>query len=337
MSLTFAIALQRSARLSATWTTVHLAWAALAQGHRLWFFSPEDAEISRRGILRMRVGELDAPVQDREVLTSRLMAGELRARHVDLLRADLMLLRLNPLSPTAMVVALMAREAGMPVVNDPVGLGLTRSKAWLATLPDVPHPLTFVSRAEGAAALFQVELDRDVVVKPSMGSGGRGVALVRRRDRAGLITAMRAAGEASEGPVIIQEYLPQAEEGEKRLVWIDGELVGAYLRRRAEGEFRHNLRLGGQPEPASIEASDLDLARCLRPHLERNGIRIAGLDVIGGLVVEVNCLNPGGVHYSSQLQAEPATLRQSQESVADRMVRLLAATPRKTHVPTTAP
>lgn len=335
MSLTFAIALQRSARLSATWTTVHLAWAALAQGHRLWFFSPEDAEISRRGVLRARVGELDAPVPDRETLTHRLLGGELRARHVDLLRADLMLLRLNPLTPTAMVVALMAREAGLPVVNDPVGLGLTRSKAWLATLGDVPHPLTFVSRSEEAAARFQTELDSDLVVKPSMGSGGRGVALVRRRDRTGLVVAMRAAAEAGEGPAIIQQYLPQAEQGEKRLVWIDGELVGAYLRRRAEGEFRHNLRLGGQPEPAAILSEDQELARALRPHLERNGIRIAGLDVIGGLVVEVNCLNPGGVHFSSQLQAETASLRQSQESIADRMVRLLAATPRKNDVPTT--
>lgn len=322
--LTFAIALQPHARLTPTWTTIHLAWAALAQGHRLWFFSPEDVEIGRRGRLLARVGELTGPEPDRESLTERLLRGRLPARHAELARADRLLLRLNPISPTALAVAMMVQEAGVPVINDPRGLVLTRSKAWLASLRDVNHPPTHVTRSLAQAELFLAELDRDLVVKPAMGSGGRGVSLVRRRDRVGLVRAMELARQESDGPCVLQPYLPEAEEGEKRLVWVDGELVGAYLRRRAEGEFRHNLRLGGQPEPARIETSDLELARPLGPHLRRNGIRIAGLDVIGGRIVEVNCLNPGGVHFSNQLQVEPAELRQSQESVADRIIRALA-------------
>lgn len=334
MSLTIAIALQRSAKLSPTWTTMHLAQAALALGHRVWFLATEDVEVTRRGVLVARVGELEGPPTNRDDLTARLLQGELRRRHVELHRADLLLLRLNPLTNAALVVALQAREAGVQVVNDPAGLALTRSKAWLATLTDVPRPMTTVTRSVATAQMFAADLDRDLVVKPAIGSGGRGVALVQRRDRRGLVQAVEAAMAVGEGTLVLQEYLPAAAEGEKRLVWMDGELVGAYLRQRAEGEFRHNLRQGGQPRPAAIEAEDRRIAAVLRPHLERNGIRIAGLDVIGGRVVEVNCLNPGGVHHASHLQVLHRDVEQVHGTIADRMIRRLAANQRETDVAT---
>lgn len=329
MSHTLAIALQRTARLSPTWTTVHLAQAALAAGHRLWFLAPEDVEVSRRGRLLARVGELSGKQLDRETLTARLLRGDLRRRYVELASADLLLLRLNPLTNGALAAALLAREAGVPVINDPAGLALTRSKAWLATLADVPRPRTLVTQSLGSARMFAAELDDAVIVKPAMGSGGRGVVMVRRHDPRGLGRAVDAARAAGDGMVVVQEYLPAAAEGEKRLVWMDGELVGAYLRVRAEGEFRHNLRRGGQPRSARIEASDHRIASLLRPHLDRNGIRIAGLDVIGGRVVEVNCLNPGGVHHATDLKVADTDVEQAHGTIADRMVRLLAEAPRE--------
>jgi glutathione synthase len=329
-----AIAMQRGARLTPTWTTLHLAHAALASGHRVWFLAPEDVEIGRRGVLLARVGEAARPPQEREELAAMLLGGALQRRHVELGRAQVLLLRLNPLSAGALVVAMLAREAGVEVVNDPAGLALTRSKAWLATLTDVPRPSTTVTRSMASAAMFAAELDRDVVVKPAQGSGGRGVTRVARRDRKGLERAVEAAIEVGDGTVVVQEYLEAADQGEKRLVWMDGELLGAYLRQRAEGEFRHNLRQGGQPRPARIEAEDRRIAALLRPHLERNGIRIAGLDVIGGRVVEVNCLNPGGVHYASHLQVPQDDVEQVQETIAHRMIRRLAETCREPDVAT---
>lgn len=329
-----AIAMQRGARLTPTWTTLHLADAALAMGHRVWFLAPEDVEISRRGVLLARVGEVAQRPADRDQLSALILSGQLQRRHVELARAQVLLLRLNPLSNAAMAVALLAREAGVEVVNDAAGLALTRSKAWLATLTDVPRPVTTVTRSVASAAMFAADLDRDVVVKPAMGSGGRGVTRVGRRDRAGLERAVDVAIELGDGTVVVQEYLAAADQGEKRLVWMDGELLGAYLRERAEGEFRHNLRQGGQPRATRIEAEDRALAALLRPHLERNGIRIAGLDVIGGRVVEVNCLNPGGVHYASHLQVPQEDVEQVQETIAHRMIRRLAETSRETDVAT---
>ena len=333
-SFTLCIAVHRGARLDATWTTTHLAMAALQAGHRLWFLSPEDVEATRSGRLVARVSEPDAPPPSAEALVVALQGGTLRRRYAELARCDVLLLRLNPMSPSAMAMALLCREAGVNVVNDPAGIAMTRSKAWLATLNDLPRPQTTVTRSLATAQLFAAELGRPVVLKPAIGSGGKGVQLVATAQGPELARAFDEAVQSGDGMVVLQEYLPEAEEGEKRLVWMDGELLGAYLRRRAEGEFRHNLRQGGQPAPASLNADDQRIARLLRPHLERNGIRIAGLDVIGGRVVEVNTLNPGGVHYSSVLQVEDPALLRAQGTIADRMVRRLALSSREAHDPT---
>ncbi|NOY25277.1 MAG: hypothetical protein GXP62_05335, partial [Oligoflexia bacterium] len=297
--------------------------AALRAGHRLWFLAPEDVEITRRGKLVARVAEMLGPVPDRATLTQRLTAGKLPRRYVELPRADLLLLRLNPMTDGALAIALLAREAGVTVVNDPAGLALTRSKAWLATLVDVPRPLTTVTRSLATARMFAAELDADLVVKPAMGSGGRGVSLVQRRHRVELDRAVDQARQVGDGTVVLQEYLPEAEAGEKRLVWMDGQILGAYLRIRAKGEFRHNLRRGSNPQQAGIEDSDRKIAAALRGHLQRNGIRIAGLDVIGDKVVEVNCLNPGGVHHATDLNIANAAIQQGHGTIADQMVRLL--------------
>jgi glutathione synthase len=78
-------------------------------------------------------------------------------------------------------------------------------------------------------------------------------------------------------------------------------VIGGYLRRRAPGEFRHNLKRGGQAEPTTITAEELDLGIQIAPHLLRAGVRLAGLDVIGGHLIEVNALNPGGAFHADRL------------------------------------
>ncbi len=332
--LCISFAIQRGTRITPTWTTAHVAQAALDAGHRVWFLSPDEVEVGRRGRLLARVHQPTRDSKDRAQLVARLVAGSLPRRHVELQRADVMLLRLNPLSDGALAMALLAREAGVHVVNDPAGMALTRSKAWLATLAGVPRPRTVVTRSLQGVRMFAAELDGPVVIKPAMGSGGRAVSLVPRGQRAALQAAWRQATATGDGMVVAQEYLPAAESGEKRLVWMDGEILGAYLRQRGAGEFRHNLRQGGQPIATTIDDTDRRIARVLRPHLERNGIRIAGLDIIGGTVVEVNTLNPGGVHHASRLR-EPSRV-DGDDTIADRVVRQLSQIPEGAHGPTTS-
>jgi len=298
--------LTNTAALTETWTTTHLVHAALNDGHQVRLMEPWSHEITDKGRVVARAWTLDQPVGDRATLISRIRGGTLERRFIDVAHLDALLIRVNPMTGPALQLALLAQEAGVTVINDPMGISLTRSKAWLATLPDVPIPRTLVTGSRASAEAFASRhRDRALVVKPALGSGGRGVSLVppRRRDR--LEHALQAARTQGSGHVVLQLYLDEARHGEKRLVWVDGELLGAYLRQRQGDDFRHNLKQGGRPEPTEIDDRDRHICDTLSPHLSRNGIRIAGLDVIGGRLVEVNTLNPGGIHWSDTLGAAP--------------------------------
>lgn len=300
----FAILLSNVEQVEPTWTTMHLAHAALQAGHGVRFIEPRDYEVTSRGQLVARSYVAEPPSPGREELCDALAGRNLQRRYAALDSCEILLIRVNPLTEAVLNLALLASELGVQVVNDPVGIARTHSKAWLAGLRDVPRPLTLVTQSRASARLFAGNLDRPVVVKPAQSSGGRAVSLVSPRRPDLLEDAMDRAQSVLAGPVVIQACIPEADQGEKRLVWMDGEILGGYLRRRSPGEFRHNLRCGSSPLPCEITAADRALGATLAPHLARNGIRIAGLDVIGNLLVEVNTLNPGGVHYAELFARE---------------------------------
>jgi len=212
-----------------------------------------------------------------------------------------LLLRAAPLDPALLTFALMAKDLGVRVLNEPAGVLRASHKAWLASLTDVASPATIVTRSLGAAQIFYDQRPDGVVIKPARGSGGRGVAQVKPRNHEALDAAFFGAQSLGDGYVVVQAYLPAAEEGEKRMVWMDGEVLGGYLRERAPGDFRHNLKRGGQAHPTDFSAKEIELVSRLSPHLLRCGIRLAGIDVIGDHITEVNALNPGGSFHADRL------------------------------------
>ena len=127
------------------------------------------------------------------------------------------------------------------------------------------------------------------------------MSLVRSRRPTDLDAAWATATRRGEGFVLIQDYVTEADQGEKRIVWLDGEVLGGYLRRRAPGEFRHNLKQGGTIEAMNVTDEERETIRTLTPHLLRAGIRFAGLDLIGSQIIEVNALNPGGTYHTDRL------------------------------------
>lgn len=292
------IVISNAASLSPTYTTVHLAHAALAGGHGVWFFEPWDFEVDERGRLRGRAHVFDAPVARREDLVDALVGRTAVRRNVEVERLDVLLLRVNPLDVAVLTYAQLAVAAGVRVLNGPDALLRTSHKSWLATLPGVPRPRTVVTRSRATIDCFAADCDAGLVVKPARSCGGRAVSILRGRRRATVDAAVDAAMRAGDGYVVVQEYMPEAVFGEKRLLWLDGALVGGYLRSRAPGELRHNLKNGATPGPCVFSSADLALADALAPHLARAGVWFAGIDVIGDRVVEVNTLNPGGVHWS---------------------------------------
>ncbi len=289
-----------------THSTLHLVQAALALGHSVEVYEPWDFEVDELGRPAARAHRFEPGEFDLETLAEALRS-RLASRHsVRLEGLSLLLLRANPLNSTILTFAQLAEAVGVPVRNRPGALWRTSHKAWLATLSGVPRPRTLVTRALSAVERFAsaVPSDRGVVIKPARASGGRGVALVR--GHAGLEDAVDAAIRAGDGYVVVQEYLRGASEGERRLLYLRGVgLLGGYLRVRAPGEFRHNLRLGAEPVPCPPDPRDSALIEALAPHLDSAGIWFAGIDVIDGHVVEVNALNPGGIHHTAAFTGLP--------------------------------
>jgi glutathione synthase len=295
------IVLSNPRNAAPTHTTVHLAHAAVAAGHAVRVFAAADLEIDSRGRLIGVASALQpGAAPTREALVAGLVNGDLPRRTVQLDDLDVLLLRANPLDANLLALAMVAEDAGVRVLNPPAAILRTANKAWLATLADVPRPETVVTRALPTLARFADGQRGGVVVKPARGCGGRDVSFVRRASPRALGDAL-ARIESHGVHAVAQAWLPEAAQGEKRLLWLDGRVIGGYLRIRAPGELRHNLKVGGQPHPTTLDEDDARIAATLGPHLRRAGVWLAGIDVIGGRVVEVNTLNPGGAHYTSLL------------------------------------
>ncbi len=284
-----------------THTTVHLLAAAREAGWAVRVVEPTDFDIDERGRVQLRAFVLDELPPDRDLIVARLRARDLERRQLEASTLDVLVLRVNPLDTAVVAMAQLVAAAGVAVVNDPAALVRTTHKSWLASLPpEVPRPLGIVTRSRAAAERFASGVPGGLVLKPARSSGGRGVHLLRgRAARRGLEGAFAAAAEAGDGYVVVQAYLPEAAMGEKRLLWLDGELVGGYLRRRAPGEFRHNLKHGAEPAPCDVTRAEREAVGALTPHLLHERIWLAGIDVIGARIVEVNVLNPGGAHFTS--------------------------------------
>jgi glutathione synthase len=316
----FALVLTNVTSVDATWTSVHLGAAILRAGHSLCIWEPADFEVTEAGRLVARAWCADEPVGSIDDLGRAISGQRLPRRYVHVPSCDRLLMRVNPLSVAAEQFCLLAQEQGVHIVNDPAGAARTRAKGWLATLPpDVPRPRTLVTGSRAAARAFLDSIRKTIVVKPASGSGGRGVSLVPPGRRDLLERALATIAGRGSSHAVLQEYLPEARDGEKRIVWVDGALVGAYRRQRADGDFRHNLKQGARPTRCTIDAADHAINTAISPHLVRNGIRIAGLDVIGGRLVEVNTLNPGGVHWADTLGEQPPGW------IADETIRRLTA------------
>lgn len=294
------IAITRAANIEATWTTAHIIVGLLRAGVGVRLIEPWDYEVDAKGKLVARAHALDPRERawTRNEVCTVLQTRRARRCFVELSSLDLMLIRINPMDNAVLTWCLRAQSEGVPVLNPPQALLLTSHKGWLASLPDVPKPPTLVTRARGTAHAFSLEHRHGVVVKPARASGGNNIHKVAHRRHQDLDRALDAVQKVGDRYAVIQAYLPAADQGEKRLLWLDGELLGGYLRERAPGEFRHNLKQGAKPH--AIEVSDQDRALCeaMNPHLLKAGVWLAGVDVIGGKVIEVNTLNPGGLHLA---------------------------------------
>jgi len=209
---------------------------------------------------------------------------------------DVVLMRQDPPFDLGYITAthLLERIQGETlVVNDPAAVRNSPEKVWVLDFARFMPP-TMVTRSIGAARHFLAE-HGDIVVKPLHGFAGGSVFRVGSDGR-NLASLMELFNRTYREPHVIQKFLPEIAEGDKRIVLVNGEVAGAVNRVPGEGEIRSNLAVGGKGQKAELTPQELEICSVLGPELRRRGLLFVGIDVIGGRwLTEINVTSPTGI------------------------------------------
>ena len=275
-------------------STFALALEAQRRGHTLYHYLPSD--------LSFRDRRLTAHAQPLEVRRERgrhATLGELEA--VDLASFDVVLMRQDPPFDLAYITATHLLEHIHPatlVVNDPVSVRNAPEKLFATHFPELMPPTLITNRADDIHA-FRRE-HRDIIVKPLHGNGGAGVFHLRPDDE-NLSPLLEMFGQLSREPLMVQRYLPEVQEGDKRIILVDGVAAGAVARMPAPGEARANFHAGGTPRKAALTPRDREICETLGPALRERGLVFVGIDVIGDWLTEINVTSPTGIQEIDRL------------------------------------
>ena len=179
------------------------------------------------------------------------------------------------------------------VLNNPRGLRDTNEKLYALNFPTVIPP-SLVASDMPQLKDFLDDMGGEMIIKPLDACGGAGVFHVQRADR-NLNALLEMATENGRRLIMAQRYLPEIRQGDKRLILLDGEPLGAVLRVPREDEHRGNIHVGGACLRAAITPRDRLISQTLAPRLHADGLYFVGLDIIGDYVTEVNVTSPTGV------------------------------------------
>lgn len=174
-------------------------------------------------------------------------------------------------------------------INDPSGIRMVNEKLWATQFVDIV-PRTLVTRQKSEMRSFLAK-EKDIIVKPTDGFGGQGVLRVKSGDsNSNVIFELLSAKYSHD--IILQHYVLEAEQGDKRILLLDGDPLGAVLRVHSAGDHRNNFFSGGRACPVEITDQDQRIIAFLKPHLRALGLHFVGIDIMGPYLIEVNVTSP---------------------------------------------
>lgn len=217
--------------------------------------------------------------------------------------SDVVLMRQDPPFDMSYITATHMLEQVHPqtlVVNDPKEVRNAPEKLFVTEFPDYMPP-TLITRDRDQIRAFRKE-HKDIIVKPLFGNGGAGVFHIKPDDE-NLTVVLEMFEAQSRDPVIVQAYLKDVRSGDKRIILIDGEIAGATNRVPQEGESRSNMHVGGRPEKSQLTDREREICAVLAPELKKRGLLFVGIDVIGGMMTEINVTSPTGLQEINRFDA----------------------------------
>lgn len=269
-------------------SSFRLAEEAQARGHELFFYSPDKLAFDEGRILAIGQSFTVQRVQGDHVALG-------PEEQVDLAEFDVVWLRQDPPFDMHYITSthLLDRLRGKAlVVNDPFWVRNYPEKLLVLDFPDLTPP-TMIARDLATIKAFKAR-HGDVILKPLYGNGGAGVFRLDANDR-NLTSLHELFTGFSREPLIVQKFLPDVSAGDKRVILVDGEAVGAINRVPAEGETRSNMHVGGRPEKIGLTERDLEICARIGPLLREKGQVFVGIDVIGTYLTEINVTSPTGI------------------------------------------
>jgi len=175
------------------------------------------------------------------------------------------------------------------VINRPSGIRSVNEKIWAAQFNDIV-PATIISANKHDLTKF-IDHHKDVIAKPTNAFGGQGVFHIEK-NHTNTMVILETLSDRYHKPIILQKYIHESKNGDKRILLLNGEVLGALVRMHQEGEHRNNFFAGGKPMPAAITARDEEIVRILKPHLQALGLFFVGIDILGEYLIEVNVTSP---------------------------------------------
>jgi glutathione synthase len=177
----------------------------------------------------------------------------------------------------------------VPVINSPTGVRTVNEKVWATQFTSIIPP-TIVSCNKRDLLAF-VKEEPNVVAKPTDGFGGQSVFHIHP-EQGNTNVILETLTRGWEKEIIVQRYIPDAKGGDKRILLLNGEPLGAVIRKHGEDDHRNNLFAGGTALAAEITKRDLEIIAVLKPELQKLGLYFVGIDIIGDYLIEVNVTSP---------------------------------------------
>ncbi len=269
-------------------STFALMLEAQARGHALWHYEVHHMWLDGAS-LKARV----QPVTVRNTAGAHYEFGA--AKTVELKEMDVVLMRQDPPFDMAYITATHLLEHIHPktlVVNNPASVRNAPEKLLVTHFPELMPP-TLIAWDKGAIREFR-QTHGDIIVKPLFGNGGIGVFRIKPDDE-NLGSLLDMFFAASREPLMVQRYERAVRLGDKRIILIDGEPMGAVNRVPAEGDSRSNMHAGGRPEKTVLTPREAEICAAIGPTLKKEGLLFTGIDVIGDYLTEINVTSPTGI------------------------------------------
>jgi glutathione synthase len=292
----FLVVMDRPETLNArTDTTLVLIAEAHRRQHEVELCAPTDLMLSGPEVLgdarRVDAVRLEQPCFDLGPVTRRSLSSY-----------DAVLMRKDPPFDLDYYFAtlLLERARGQTfLVNDPRSLRDANEKLYIFNFPDFIVP-TCVTRSVAELRAFMAAEGGEMIVKPLNRCGGAGVLHVRQNDR-NAQSMLELVSDCSSSLVMAQRYIAGARKGDKRIILLNGDPIGAVLRVPPEHELRGNLHVGGIATKTTLDERDRLICATVGPRVKSDGLYLVGLDVLDGWLTEVNVTSPTGVREINRL------------------------------------